>query len=144
LIGHSRKIYGAVDHGEGGMGLIRKTLAVGTVGVVRPHSKKQRYQRELIKQSKISNDLAAAQIHAQLVAQAEAQRAIAYAQAQAAYLNAQAGAAAYQQARPEPLPPQPSVRPGWYPDPFGSQTDVRWHDGARWTDHMAPTRPQLP
>ena len=33
-------------------------------------------------------------------------------------------------------PPPPSVRPDWYPDPSG-RFDVRYHDGSRWTEHVA-------
>lgn len=29
---------------------------------------------------------------------------------------------------------------GWYPDPGGS-TGLRWYDGARWTEHVAPRAP---
>jgi hypothetical protein len=119
------------------MGLIRKTLAVGTIGVVRPNSKKQRNQKELIKQSKVSNQLAAAQLHAQLQAQAEAQQALAHAQLQTAYLQAQARAA---QAAIQPQgPPQAAIgpQPGWYTDPFGTG-GLRYHNGRTWTDSTAP------
>jgi hypothetical protein len=33
-----------------------------------------------------------------------------------------------------------TAAPGWYPDPENPAA-VRWYDGARWTDHRAPTPP---
>ena len=37
-----------------------------------------------------------------------------------------------------PPPPQPSSVPaGWYHDPAGS-ANMRWWDGYRWSDHLAP------
>ena len=30
------------------------------------------------------------------------------------------------------------ARPGWYPDPSGDPTLLRWWDGAQWTEHCAP------
>jgi len=115
------------------MGLIRKSLAIGTVGVVKPNSKKQRNQKELIKQAKLSNNIAAAQLATQIQAQAEAQQALIQAQAQTAYLQAMVA----QQGAVSPAPPPaiPSHQAGWYPDPFGGQ-DLRWHDGYTWTDHV--------
>lgn len=49
---------------EGGtkMGLIRKTLAVGTVGIVRPSSKKQRVAKKSLKQQKMANKQVAQQM----------------------------------------------------------------------------------
>lgn len=31
---------------------------------------------------------------------------------------------------------------GWYPDPMGDATKLRYWDGAAWTDHYAPAQPQ--
>ena len=120
------------------VGLIRKTLAVGTVGVVRPSSKKQRNQKEMIKQQKVANQLAAAQLQAQLQAQAEAQLALAQAQAQTAYLQRQAAEAQRALAGgPEQLPNAAQTHaPGWYQDPFGG-TGLRYFDGSAWTDRTA-------
>ncbi|MBW3079304.1 DUF2510 domain-containing protein [Bifidobacterium simiiventris] len=29
-------------------------------------------------------------------------------------------------------------QPGWYPDPSGDQTKLRWWDGTQWTDSVMP------
>jgi hypothetical protein len=44
----------------------------------------------------------------------------------------------------KPLPPPLSVEPvaavtpGWYQDPWGDATVLRYHDGSQWTGHLAP------
>lgn len=35
-------------------------------------------------------------------------------------------------------PSPPDIPAGWHPDP-GGQRLLRWWDGARWTEHTAPT-----
>lgn len=119
------------------MGLIRKSLAVGTVGLVRPSSKKQRNQKALIKQAKVANRLSALQLQAQLRAETDAQQALLHAQAQTAYLQAQALAARPQQAlmagQPTVIQPAaPAAAAGWYADPYGAPVQRYW-DGAQWT-----------
>lgn len=37
----------------------------------------------------------------------------------------------------EQMPPA-----GWYPDPSGDATKVRWWDGSQWTDNYAAAQPQ--
>lgn len=122
------------------MGLIRKTLAVGTLGTVHGSSKKQRNQKALMREAKTANQIAAAQLQNQLrqqeVARAETQQALAYAQAQTAYLQAQAARAVSGAIPPRP-PTVGGVAPGWYNDPSGAP-GLRYFDGAAWTEHTAP------
>lgn len=35
-------------------------------------------------------------------------------------------------------------QPGWYPDPSGDQTRLRWWDGTQWTDDYAPAQQATP
>jgi hypothetical protein len=124
------------------MGLIRKTLAVGTVGVVRGSSKKQRNQKALIKEAKTANQIAAAHLQNDLrqqeVARAQAQQALAYAQAQTAYLQAQAARNIAGDMPPvSPVPALSQASSGWYNDPSDA-TLLRYFDGANWTGHTAP------
>ena len=129
------------------MGLIRKTLAVGSLGVVNGSSKKQRNQKALVREARTSNRIASAQLQNDLVqqelARAQAQQALAYAQAQTAYLQAQAArsVAGDMTGAPMPLMAPPQVPAGWYNDPSGAP-NMRWYDGAGWTEHTAPR--QLP
>lgn len=122
------------------MGLIRKSLAVGTLGAVKGSSKKQRNQKALIKEAKTANNIAAAQLQNQLreqeLARAEAQQALAYSQAQTAYLQAQA-ARAVSDKLPPPPPALSELAPGWYNDPSGTP-GLRYYDGSTWTEHTAP------
>jgi hypothetical protein len=34
--------------------------------------------------------------------------------------------------------------PGWHPDPAAPQAQMRWWDGARWTEHVQPRAQQAP
>lgn len=38
----------------------------------------------------------------------------------------------------EPVEAMESVTPGWYEDPWGDATVLRYHDGSQWTGHLAP------
>jgi Protein of unknown function (DUF2510) len=114
------------------VGLIRKTLALGTVGLVRPSSKKQRVAKaqlnELRKQTAVlqrAEAAAAQQQHEQQLAQ---WRAIAQARENQAAAHLAALAA------PQPVMPPPA---GWFPDPERAQL-LRWWDGVNWTDRTAP------
>lgn len=42
----------------------------------------------------------------------------------------------------DPILPM-AIPPAWYPDPLGT-SQMRWWDGARWTEHYAPFPPVLP
>ncbi len=51
---------------------------------------------------------------------------------------ARTGTAAFEAPQPYAGPVPLAIAPGWYPDPQGLPAQ-RWWDGARWTDHSAPT-----
>ena len=38
----------------------------------------------------------------------------------------------------EPVEPVAAVTPGWYEDPWGDASLLRYHDGSEWTGHLAP------
>ena len=96
------------------MGLIRKSLALGTLGVVRPNSKKQRVGKAQLKELK--KQTAVLQRAEATAAQHEHDQQIA--QRQAALRAA---------------PPLA----GWYPDADQAHL-LRWWDGVAWTDRTAP------
>lgn len=114
------------------MGLIRKSMALGTLGVVRPNSKKQRVAKsqlnELKKQTAVlqrAEAFAAQQQHEQELARWRA-----VAQARENETAAQRAAL---------VGPQPLTAPsaGWYPDADRAHL-LRWWDGFNWTDRTAP------
>ncbi|GAA1863463.1 DUF2510 domain-containing protein [Pseudonocardia ailaonensis] len=98
------------------MGLIRKSLAVGTLGVVRPNSKKQRVAKGQLKEMRKQTQL--------LEQHARAERA-------AQRVAAQAPAP---QVAPAPMQPPAA---GWYPDADRPHM-LRWWDGQNWTEQLAP------
>lgn len=108
------------------MGIIRKTMSVGTLGLVDFRSDKERtarytrHTRNAVRaQSKMQAELAKQQAAA----------AAAHAQVQARYL---------------PAPPQPMQQPvqtppaGWYQHPSDQQGLARWWDGYQWTGATQP------
>lgn len=124
------------------MGLIRKSLAITTVGLVRPSSKKQRVAKAQLKELKQQTRIMSEQEHqAQLDREATfaAQRTPAPAgghqQRMAELQRIRAGAntpATPAAAASVTLPPE-----GWYPHP-DRQDLLRWWDGADWTERTAP------
>jgi hypothetical protein len=91
------------------VGLIRKSLMLGTGGLVRGSSKKQRVAKKSLREMRTQTRL----------------------QQQALKQQAQAPAAA---TAPAPVGPPA----GWYPSPT-KQGVTQWWDGARWTEHVRPT-----
>ncbi|MGD9989324.1 DUF2510 domain-containing protein [Pseudonocardia sp.] len=104
------------------MGLIRKSLAVGTMGAVRGSSKKQRVAKAQLRELKAQTALQKEQMEAEEAAEERAQiRAVQEARA------ARAAAAA-------PFAPPAA---GWFPHP--DREDLMcWWDGQQWTDKTAP------
>ncbi|MBB2500251.1 DUF2510 domain-containing protein [Amycolatopsis echigonensis] len=114
------------------MGLIRKTLMLGTGGLVRGSSKKQRVAKaqlnELRKQTRLAESQAGAN---------DAQG--------SGYAPGTLGDRLHQrrqakQAAPASAGAPPAPEPGWYPAaqyPGHSQ----WWDGGRWTDAFNPPLP---
>jgi uncharacterized protein DUF2510 len=90
------------------MGLIRKTLMVGTAGVVRGSSKKQRVAKAQLKQQKEQTAIARQQL------------AMGQHQALAATTS--------------PAPGAPAA--GWFPDQ-AVPGQLRYFDGQQWTDQTA-------
>lgn len=112
------------------MGLIRKSLMIGTAGIVRGSSKKQRVAKASLKELKQQTKLMAEQER-----QAQADREAAFA-ARPVVVHRRAVAvppgAEQPSGAPVVLPPE-----GWYPHP-DRQDLLRWWDGADWTDRTAP------
>lgn len=126
------------------MGLIRKSLAISTIGLVRPNSKKQRVAKAQLKELKQQTRIMAEQER-----QAQLDREAAFAaqrtpaptgshqqrKAELDRIRAAAGGvapAASTGPAPVTLPPE-----GWYPHP-DRQDLLRWWDGGDWTDRTAP------
>lgn len=94
------------------MGLIRKTMSMGTLGAVDFRSDKERtaaYTKAAKKEAKKQTKLQREQ-------------------------------AARHRAEPATLAPPSTVAPGWYPEPSG-QPCQRWWDGTTWTEQTQPTPP---
>jgi len=132
------------------MGIIRKTMSMGSLGAVDYRSDKERTaaytkgtRKEAKKQTKIMNEQTKRQAEHD-AAMAKKQTEIMEEQARrqvehdAAMLAAQSGQApaAPKVAQGSPVAPQ-SPPPGWYPDQVNPAL-VRWFDGQNWTDHLQP------
>lgn len=115
------------------MGLIRKTLMVGTAGIVRGSSKKQRVAKAQLKQLKQQT-----QIMAEQERQAQADREAAFAarpvvvHRRAVAVPQPQGGGGQPAGAPVVLPPE-----GWYPHP-DREGLLRWWDGSAWTETTAP------
>ncbi|MGW8934314.1 DUF2510 domain-containing protein [Gordonia terrae] len=105
-------------------------MSVSTAGAVDFRSDKERIARKTAKgarAAKKQNRLLGQQIDAikdqtaALTAAAAAAKAAETAVAPAAVV--------------QPTPPPQSVPAGWYPDPHGEPSLLRWFDGGAWTDH---------
>lgn len=117
------------------MGITRKIMSVSTAGAVDFRSDKERIARKTAKgarAAKKQNRLLGQQIDA------IKEQTAALTAAAAAAKAAEAAGVAPDAAVPPPPPPQ-SVPAGWYPDPHGEQTLLRWFDGSSWTDHTHRT-----
>ncbi len=115
------------------MGLTRKIMSVSTAGAVDYRSDKERIARKTAKgarAAKKQNRLLGQQIDA--IKEQTAALTAAAAAAKAAENAVASGTV--------PPPPRPtSVPAGWYPDPHGAQSLLRWFDGTTWTDHTHRT-----
>lgn len=103
------------------MGLMRKTLSMCTLGLVRFRNRDERMER-FARQTRNAARLANVQRGQSLELQRDR-----LAQADVHHVDRQSGGAVSGLAR------QPVVVPaGWYPDAQGT---IRWFDGFRWTEH---------
>jgi hypothetical protein len=121
------------------MGLIRKSMSLSTLGLVDFRSDKERIARSSRRtdkavraQTKAQAEQHAAQMQA-VAAQAQAQLAATYQIQNAATHQSQM--AVMQQAAP---PARQAPPAGWYADPQGDESLMRWFDGAQWTEHTQP------
>ncbi|WP_254924359.1 MULTISPECIES: DUF2510 domain-containing protein [unclassified Rhodococcus (in: high G+C Gram-positive bacteria)] len=105
------------------MGIIRKTMSVGTLGIVSYRNDAERTS----KYTKQTRNAARAQVVQQGVS-LELQR---------QQLQAMNHANVREETRPVTTPP------GWYGDP-GNPGFVRWFDGSQWTQHVQPSVPPTP
>ncbi|MBB4689844.1 DUF2510 domain-containing protein [Amycolatopsis jiangsuensis] len=102
------------------MGIIRKSLMVGTGGVVRGSSKKQRVAKAQLKELRKQTSMM---------------------DASGSSTGYPAGSigdllAKRKQRNAEPVQPQ-APAPGWYPSP-NQQGQLQWWDGATWVESFAP------
>lgn len=130
------------------MGLIRKSLMIGTAGLVRGSSKKQRVAKAQLKELKQQTKLMAEQAReeqqdreAAFVAQRAAAPAGSHEQRKAELDRIRAAATVASGGQVAPLqatPAQVTLPPeGWYPHPDREDL-LRWWDGLDWTDRTAP------
>jgi hypothetical protein len=115
------------------MGIIRKSLMIGTVGVVRGSSKKQRVAKAQLTELRKQTEIVQAQARAAGVPDA---RPLGFHDQMRAQwgLAPKPGAQPQIEAAPPVAPP-----PGWYPSPQAAD-QVQWWDGAQWTPSFAPRR----
>lgn len=99
------------------VGLIRKTLMVGTLGIVRGSSKKQRVAKKSLQELRTQTSLQQAALQQQAAWQQQQQQ---------------------QQAQATAHAPQAAPAPGWYPSNVQPGA-LQWWDGTRWTEHVRPT-----
>ena len=123
------------------VGILRKTMSIGTVGMVSFRNKDERamsYARQ-------TRNAARAQV-AQNAMMLEHQRQMitqydhANVREEVRDMNAHGGYYYQPQPYAQPvLPPQPVMPPaGFYVDQSGDSTILRWWDGAQWTDMTRP------
>lgn len=111
------------------MGLIRKTLSVSTVGLVRGSSKKQRVAKAQLKELRKQTGMMADAVEEQ-----ERQ-----ARGDAALARSRELQQAARQARALPAAPVAAPAAGWYPSPDPQEAHLlRWWDGEMWLDKTAP------
>jgi hypothetical protein len=114
------------------VGLIRKTMSMGTFGLVDFRSDKERTARYIRHTRNAVR--AQSQMQAQL-AQQEAEAAY----RQAALAQQQMNFAAAQLAVTQNPPVQPqAVAAGWYRNPAGDPARLQWWDGYAWTENYQP------
>jgi hypothetical protein len=106
------------------VGLIRKSLAVGSLGLVRGSSKKQRVAKAQLREMRKQTSLLKEDVEREAREQAALQRSRVLPQV----VRQQAALP------PAPMTPPP---PGWFPAPERADL-LRWWDGERWTDQTAP------
>jgi hypothetical protein len=112
------------------VGILRKTMSLGTVGMVSYRNKEERST----KYAKQTRNAARAQVAQQAMALEHQRQMInqndhANVREEVRDMRAQAPSA------PAPVAAPPA---GFYTDPSGDLTLLRWFDGAQWTDMTKP------
>jgi hypothetical protein len=125
------------------MGLIRKSLAVGTFGLVRGSSKKQRVAKAQLEEMRKQTEVMRQAVGDTAVGDTDVERRGQAALARSRELQrlAKEKASVEPKARVGPAKPVEPVKhlpsEGWYPDPDREHL-LRWWDGHDWTDRTAP------
>jgi hypothetical protein len=111
------------------MGLIRKTLAVSTVGLVRGSSKKQRVAKSQLKELRKQTGMMSDAVEEQNW----------QARGEAALARSRELQQAAKQRQALPATPVAAPAAGWYPAPDPREQHLlRWWDGEMWLDRTAP------